>query len=344
MKKFLALLMLLVLAFSFAACGGSSNGGDTTPSGGDTTPADDKTEPAKQLIIGFNTNGLTNETMSFMVDVMRDYCNQNNIKLLTAEDGNDTAVTINNLENFVSAGVDGIIVRINDPVGMTPTIQELVDKGITVVSYDEYVEAANYSFLCSFYDLGYAIGSMAGKWADEHIKDDVVEMGLMSVEIVEAAVNRSDGIQDGFLDYCSRGEVFRQPYQSEAVDCWNNMLSAKPNMKVCCSLADAMVVGVAEAWYADLVGQGKDISEYGVFATDATDIALNLIKQTKEGKGIYRGTIDLGLKDRVPLGMIQCCHAGILGQDPPAGYDTTNYYEFTFVTEENIDDFAAFLD
>ncbi|MDO5136909.1 MAG: sugar ABC transporter substrate-binding protein [Oscillospiraceae bacterium] len=342
MKKILALIMLLVLAFSFAACGGSATPEPTpAPSGGDE-PAP---EPAKELIIGFNTNGLTNETMSFMVDVMRDYCNKNNIKLLTAEDNNDTAVTINNLENFVSAGVNGIIVRINDPVGMTPTIQELVDKGITVVSYDEYVEAANYSFLCSFYDLGYAIGSMAGKWADKHIpNDDKIVCGLMSVEIVEAAVNRSDGIQDGFLDNCSRGEVFRSPFNGDQVDCWNNMLSARPEMKICASLADAMVTGVAEAWYADLVGAGKDISEYGVFATDATDIALNLVKQAKEGKGIYRGTIDLGLKDRVPLGMIQCCHAGILGQDPPAGYGTTNYYEFTYVTEENIDDYAAFLD
>ena len=340
MKKILALLMLLVLAFSFAACGGSSSGGDTTPSGGDTTPADNKKED-KQLIIGFNTNGLTNETMSFMADVMRDYCNQNNIKFLTAEDNNDTAVTINNLENFVSAGVNGVIVRINDPEGMTPTIKELVEKGVTVVSYDEYVEAANYSFLCSFYDLGYAIGTMAGKWAEEHVTGDVVEMGLMSVEIVEAAVNRSDGIEDGFKDACPRADVFRSPYQGDQVDCWNNMLSAKPGMKICCSLADAMVTGVAEAWCADLVGAGKDISEYGVFATDATEIALDLIKTAKEGKGIYRGTIDLGLKDRVPLGMIKCCHAGILGQDPPEGYGTTNYYEFKYVTEENIDEYFA---
>ncbi|MBR3353986.1 MAG: hypothetical protein IKG47_01305, partial [Oscillospiraceae bacterium] len=67
-------------------------------------------------------------------------------------------------------------------------------------------------------------------------------------------------------------------------------------------------------------------------------------KKAKDGEGIYRGTIDLGLKDRVPLGMIKCCHAGILGQDPPEGFSTTNYYEFTYVTEENIDDYSAFFD
>jgi hypothetical protein len=57
----------------------------------------------------------------------------------------------------------------------------------------------------------------------------------------------------------------------------------------------------------------------GVFSTDATDIALNLIKKAKTGESIYRGTFDLGIKDEVPLGMIKSCHAVIVGRDP--GYD-----------------------
>ena len=113
-------------------------------------------------------------------------------------------------------------------------------------------------------------------------------------------------------------------------------------MKVFSSLADSMVVGVAEAWYADLVGAGKDISEYGVFSTDATDIALNLLNQTKQGKGIFRGTIDLGLKDRVPLGMITCCHKAILGEE--TGYERVNYYEVKLVMEDNVDEYEQFLD
>ncbi|MBR0451673.1 MAG: substrate-binding domain-containing protein [Oscillospiraceae bacterium] len=341
MKKILAILMLLVLAFSFAACGESSTPEPTpTPSGGDE-PAP---EPEKQLIIGFNCNNLTNETMSFMVDVFYKYGEEHNIKILTSQDENDTGRTMNNLENMVAAGADGIIFMNNDPTGMASMVADLKEKGVAIVSYDEYCEYADYSFLCSYYDLGYAIGKMAAEWANENVKTEKIVYGMMGVEVNESATNRSNGIEDGFRDNCPRADIYRVPATMPFVDCFYNMLSARPDIQICASLADGMVVEIAEAWYADLKGAGKDISQYGVFSTDATDIALNLIYTAKKGEGIYRGTIDLGLKDRVPLGMITCCHAAILGKDTPAGYDKINYYEMKLVTEKNIDEYAEFLD
>ena len=341
MKKILAMLMLLVMVFSFAACGSSSEG-ETTPT--DNPTPSNEPEEEKQLTIGFNCNSLTNETMSFMVDVFYEYGKEHNIRIVTAQDDTDTATTMNNLENMVSAGVDGIIFMNNDPTGMASMIADIKEKGIAVVSYDEYCEYADYSFLCSYYDLGYAIGKMAAEWADEHITGDKIVFGMMAVEVIEAAMRRSNGVEDGILENCDRAEVYRVPATNPVEDCFFSMLSARPDIHVCAGLADAMVTGVAEAWYADLKGAGADISQYGVFATDATDIALNLIKKAKQGEGIFRGTIDLGLKDRVPLGMISCCHAAILGQDPPAGYERTNYYEIKRVMEDNIDEYAAFLD
>ncbi|MDO5138681.1 MAG: substrate-binding domain-containing protein [Oscillospiraceae bacterium] len=342
MKKLLALLMLLVLGFSFAACGGEAAPEPApAPSGGDE-PAPEP-EPERQLLIGFNTNGLTNETMSFMVDVFYKYGEEHNIKILATEDKDDTATTINNLENFVAAGVDGVIIRVSDPVGVTPAIQDLEDRGIPVIAYDEYIEPAEYSFLCSNYDLGYAIGKMAALWANDHVDDDKIVLGLLTVEINESGTNRSNGIADGFTENCPRGEVFRQPITGNPVDVFSNMLVSRPDIKLCSSLADAAVTGIAESWYADLVGAGQDISEYGVFSTDATDIALNLINNAKKGEGIYRGTIDLGLKDRVPLAMIECCHAAILGKKAE-GYEKQNFYEVKYVTEENIEEYSQFLD
>lgn len=40
--------------------------------------------------------------------------------------------------------------------------------------------------------------------------------------------------------------------------------------------------------------------------------------------------------------MIKCCHAVIEGTDP--GYPKVNYYNMKFVTEENVDEYAQFLD
>ena len=342
MKKITAWLLILILSFALVSCGGQPTPEPTpepTPDSGETEPAP---EPQRQLTIGFNTNNLTNETMSFMTDVFYKYGEENNIKILVSEDNMETAVTQNNLENMVAAGVDGIIFMNEDPVGVVPTIEMLKEKGIVVISYDEYSEEADYVFMCSNYDLGYAIGSMAGDWATEHVDDDEIIMGVMTGAFNDATTKRSAGIIDGFKEHCDRGRVYDVPATQPFVDCFYNMLSAEPNMKIFASLADSMVCGVAEAWYADLVGAGKDISEYGVFATDATDIALNLLNASKNGEGIFRGTIDLGLKDRVPLGMITCCHKAILGEDP--GYERVNYYEVKRVMEDNVDEYSQFID
>ncbi len=325
MKRLFALILILVLAFTLAACGEKKDDGE------------------KQITLAFNTNNLTNETMTFMVDVMKKYCDEHNIKFLNSQCGGDVATLQNNLENFVAGGVDGIVFMNYDEAGIEPLLLDLKEKGIALVSYDEESEICDYSFCCSNYDLGLAIGTMAAEWANEHVQGEA-KMGLLSVEGAQFLKVRSDGIQDGYNKTIKNGTTIRQPISGGgALDTYANMLSADPDIKIFTSIADSVVVGVAEAWYGDLVGAGADISQYGVFSTDATDIALNLVNQAKNGKGTYRGTIDLGLKTWIPLGMIQCCHAAVLGV-PAEGWEKVNYYKVKYVMEDNIDEYSEFLD
>ena len=48
MKKFLALLLALVMVFALAACGEPA-GEETTPAGEETTPAGEETAPAGDM-------------------------------------------------------------------------------------------------------------------------------------------------------------------------------------------------------------------------------------------------------------------------------------------------------
>ena len=336
MKKLLAIFLLLVLTVSMAACGGGgSNGG----SGDGGKKEEDK------ICLGFNTNGLTNETMSFMADVMKKYCDEHGFDFMVAQDDGEISKMQNNLENMVAGGCDGIIFMNYDPPAMEKVVLELKEKGIKFVSYDEYSDVCDYCWHMSNYDTGYAIGQMGAEWVNKaipEIKD--VEIGFLSADTIQFMIDRGDGICDGFQDNCKNGcIVYRTPIANgDVLATYAGLLAAHPDIHVFTSIAGAAVTGVAESWYGDLTGQGKDISQYGVFSTDATDIELNLIYQAKQGKGVYRGTIDLGLKDRVPLGMITCCHKAILGEDP--GYERVNYYEVKRVMEDNVDEYSQFLD
>ena len=93
MKKLLAIFLLLVLTVSMAACGGGgSNGGS----------GDGGKKEEEKICLGFNTNGLTNETMSFMADVMKKYCDEHGFDFMVAQDDGEISKMQNNLENMVA--------------------------------------------------------------------------------------------------------------------------------------------------------------------------------------------------------------------------------------------------
>lgn len=61
MKRFLAIILILALTISFTGCAKQASA--SSPSQGNE---DD------QVIIGFNCNNLTNETMTFMINVFKE--------------------------------------------------------------------------------------------------------------------------------------------------------------------------------------------------------------------------------------------------------------------------------
>lgn len=246
-----------------------------------------------------------------------------------------------NLNELEQLPIDGLITLVKDPEVVRPYIERIKNKGIPIVSYGEYLDIADYSFVYSNYDIGYAIGEMAAEWANNNIKDDKVTLGILTVEENEAGKDRSNGIEKGFLENCPRGEVVRQPVRplsGEPREAFETMLSSKPDIKVVASLADDAVTGIAKYWYDKLIGMGKDVNEYGVFAAGATNEAMELINQAKSGGAIFRGTINMWRDGCTSLALLKCCHAAILGVDLEE-YGQRNSYVFEPVTEKNISRF-----
>lgn len=346
MKKKVALLLSFAMLFLLCACSQNSpEPAKTDPPKEGQEQSDtnqNNTTSDKQLVVGFNANNLTNETMTYMVEVFEQYGAEHNIKILTSEDKGDTATMLSNIENLVAAGADGIILMNNDPQGVEPILQDLVDKGIPFVSYDEYSALAVNSFYGSNEQMGTAIGEMAAEWINENLEGHV-DVALIGVDQNQFLKNRGDALEKAIYDNVADVSVWRDNLGQDKPpqDVLANLVVGHPNIKVLVGVADACVVSAAEAWYGDLVGQGADLSQYGVFATDATNAALKLIKASVDGGSIMRGSLDLGLKYDVPMGMIQCVHAAIEGRD--SGYPEVFVYKMNPVTEKNIDEFSQYI-
>ncbi len=103
MKRVLALALALVLVLSLVACGKkpADNGGDKNPS----------------YTIGYNTWGAGTATFDFMADVIEQAVAAGGATANRANDEHQADKELANIQNFVSSGVDGIVMQTAaDPV------------------------------------------------------------------------------------------------------------------------------------------------------------------------------------------------------------------------------------
>ena len=98
------------------------------------------------------------------------------IQKAAEEDGHEATVVeckenantqINQIENFISAGSDVIIVKPRDPDALEDICAEARDAGIKVVSWDEEMENSDINWIIKNYDLGAVIGEQAADFINE---------------------------------------------------------------------------------------------------------------------------------------------------------------------------------
>lgn len=347
MKRFIALILALTLVtVMLAACGGETepttaptnndpagNSEDTTPSGIDRS---------ERIKIGFTVSGFDNENFVYMDKIMGEYCEQNNIEYTTIAHNSESSTLMEIMENFQAAGCDGVIFQNFEPESIQSTLDEMAEKGIKVISYDAEVENVTGSWICS----NYATGQMIGQCAADFINNElggVCDYVVMDSQVVFMQ-ERVKGIMDTIAEQCPNATMVatQRILLPEAVDTFESMLTAHPNIQVLCTGYSTCATNIVATWLPELLRQGADLSKYGAFTCDCTNMDLEYIYETKtEGTNILRSTVDLGLKEFVPLGMIEQCEAAIRGFESEYAEGTTQVFPYEAVTADNVEEIAA---
>ena len=148
MKKKIAILMAAVmLVFSLAGCGGSSNGTANTPNGNtsnDSVSNEQKetVEPQKDITIAVAFNSIDAITQSRMAYLENHLGPALGINFIFSEVISDTAQLMTFLENVYAAGADGFLSTVTD--GTEQLVSKADELGIytAVVSSTLYEEVA----------------------------------------------------------------------------------------------------------------------------------------------------------------------------------------------------------
>ncbi|MGM9552915.1 MAG: sugar ABC transporter substrate-binding protein [Faecousia sp.] len=262
MKKLVAILLALTLILAcFSACSKSE----------ETEKEDGK------ISIGVSVMTLENAIWAQTCTEIQEQCKAKGWDC-TLLDCNSTAETqISQLENFISKGVDVIVVNPTDQAALEGVMKQAMDKGIKVISWDIDTDAADVCLLVSNYEVGYSIGEQAAKWIQANYDGKTEICVLDYPEAGTEVIKRADGIVDALTELVPEStivaRVSHEGSPSGGMAAMESVLQAHPNTRVVCSVGDGGAMGANEAMKA----AGLSGSECGIFSADGTQEFLSKI-------------------------------------------------------------------
>jgi ribose transport system substrate-binding protein len=227
---------------------------------------------------------------------------------------NDSSATqIQQIENFITNGVDLIMVHPSDPNALEDYLATARDAGIKVMCWDDKMTNTDVNWVLDNTELGKAIGSEAGKFIAKHYSSsNPAEVAIINYPQTPILVEREDGILAG-LKAEAAGKykvVAQQPGldAATALTAMESILQANPNVKVVCSIGAGGDIGANEALMTATKSNIPD--DMGIFSADATKQQLQAIVDGEatrasvgmEGSNIKTATACVDLYEKLLTG------------------------------------------
>lgn len=293
MKKSLAILLALGLVFGLAGCGSSDSTEENTVSESEATE-EAGTEEATEVsadddfTVGFCPMDLSNNFWAAIANSFQTAGEEAGIQTVVTDGKSDAATQVSALENFISQGVDVIVVGPVDSSSLTGVIAEAKEAGIPVITHTTVYEDATCNMNVDEIEMGTAIGSICGQWMAETFGEDATcQYAILTQSALEQTIGRENGIQAGIKEYVPNAEcvtTIDAHTTDMGITAAENILAAYPDVVAIIGINDSGALGAYETCIAQ--GVGEDFFLGGV---DGTEQALELIS---EGT-IYRGTVSL---------------------------------------------------
>ncbi|AKK09369.1 D-ribose ABC transporter substrate-binding protein [Corynebacterium testudinoris] len=306
LRKSVAVVASLSLAFSLAACNRDSAG-----EGGS----------------GSVTLALSTQTNPFFVQV-RDgaqaKADELGINLNIQDASDDPSTQTNQLNNAASSGAEVVIVNPTDSDAVVPAVQALNNADIPVIAVDR---SANGGDIASFIASDNVAG---GKQAADALAAAIGEEGevlvLQGIAGSSASRDRGQGFAEGIAAYPNITVAATQTAnfdRTEGLDVATNLLQAHPNVKAIFAENDEMALGALEALGARA---GNDVMVVGF---DGTSDGLRAVNEGRMVATIAQQPGELGAR------AVEEAKKILDGETPEAEVPV----EVVTVTKENVEEY-----
>ena len=201
-----------------------------------------------------------------------------------------SATQIGQIENFISAECDLIMVHPSDAAAVEDVCAQAREKGIKVMCWDDPMENTDANWILDNHNLGIAIGELAAEFINTYYSEDnkaeVIVIGYPQTKIL---LEREEGIKEGLeANAAGKYEIVASQagiIASDAQTAVETTLQAHPNAKVVAGIGAGAMIGADEA--LNIYTEGVIPEDMGVFTTDVTKQQLEQLEDpTYPAKGI----------------------------------------------------------
>jgi len=205
--------------------------------------------------------------------------------IIFADAAQDNAKQVSDIENFLTQGVDLLIVSPNEAAPLTDEINKVWKACIPVIVLDRNITNTDYSMFIGANNV--AIGKSAGQYVAQWCKDqklspcNVIE--IRGLEGAPPAKDRGDGFRAGIADNPDVKIIASQNadwLREKAVPAADAMLRANEKVDVIFGHNDPM----AEGAYLAAKAAGKDLSKILFVGIDALPTADGGIESVLQGR------------------------------------------------------------
>lgn len=271
MKKAVAIVMVLMLAFSVILAGCSKNNPSPSPS--------NSNESASKPVIGFIPMTLNNEYFITMVNGAKKKAAELGVelKVQAGDQHANAADQLTIVENMITSGVDAICIVPSSSEGLAAALKKCKEANIPVINLDtklseDILKEADVKV--PFYGTNnYEGAKRAGEYVKENFGAGTKTAILTGIAGQQNAADRKNGFVEGAGDAI---EIVAEQSANWEVDqgyaATQNILTANPDLELIYCGNDGMAIGALRA-----VKEAKKNDQIKVIGFDGISEALNLI-------------------------------------------------------------------